>query len=498
MHASEQLGSFLLLFAPYLVACGESLHRPQLLIIWLTAACAAYVVALLSSLFFLVVTVGGVEITSHPSSLTAASAHSLPVAVAVVLVQVVLQCVARLAVLYAVLRVQTVLRREHQLIVWSEHRFVPTAAAVGFGFGFVSTALSGGAFFDAARRLSHYTTAVTAYNVNVCPQLPTLIHLSVQCFLLSISHVAWGVMAGQSIAALNEFGIARYAERLWQRVRLQTTESNAFDVVIDGSPASADRRHSPDARRWREEVDETTVSSPSSSKNAGKPAPLNTVRNSGSADGARRYTTQPVPSVDHTQRSAPLQNEGARVTANRSVEDEEPLEPVDSTAHHGSEEARKEGLPPLPASRTLSVVAVADGSGLVEGVREGHRECTREEAEAATESPSTSTHTAPAAPVQIRPAGTPSPAEQTNRILPADSILSGHPNVAFVSLVAVFVCQLLFASLSLVHRNAFDHTLMREVASRGCVVSLPLQLVLTTTAVLWALWIVRVEHVKLD
>lgn len=83
-------------------------------------------------------------------------------------------------------------------------------------------------------------------------------------------------------------------------------------------------------------------------------------------------------------------------------------------------------------------------------------------------------------------------------IIPADTVLTEHLDVAFASIVLTLVFQILFSCLSLFHAGAFSNARMSEVATRGCVVSLPLQLVITMLSVLWALWIAREEHVKLD
>lgn len=95
---------------------------------------------------------------------------------------------------------------------WSTRfRTLPLSMTVGAAFGFVSVIASTSTQFDLALQLEKFGAShLSSYNFDICPQLPSLVHVALQSCLLSFAHVAWGAMTGQVIFALTEIGLVTY------------------------------------------------------------------------------------------------------------------------------------------------------------------------------------------------------------------------------------------------------------------------------------------------
>ena len=95
---------------------------------------------------------------------------------------------------------------------WSTRfRTLPLSMTVGAAFGFVSVIASVSTQFDLSLQIDHFgANHLSSYNFDICPQLPSLVHVSVQSCLLSFAHIAWGAMVGQVVFALTEIGVDTY------------------------------------------------------------------------------------------------------------------------------------------------------------------------------------------------------------------------------------------------------------------------------------------------
>lgn len=212
MHFSGIVGCGLLLYAPLFFASAAALAvHPQLLLVALSAAFVAFIGLFLTALFYLLLQ------QSAPASLF-------------VVFYVVVTGVLRVLLFFGLYRGECAARRYGQLFVASSIRFALVAAAVGCGFGAVSTLRGAGTLLDATRRLSFYTEGTTAYNLNACPRLPLLVHSAIQAFLMFCAQVAWAVMTGQAVAALQR------AQHSWRECLLCDCDCapDASGVIVEG------------------------------------------------------------------------------------------------------------------------------------------------------------------------------------------------------------------------------------------------------------------------
>lgn len=95
---------------------------------------------------------------------------------------------------------------------WSTRfRTLPLSMTIGAAFGFVSVIANVSTQFDLSLQIDHFGAShVSSYNFDICPQLPSLVHITLQSCLLSFAHIAWGAMTGQVIFALTEIGVGTY------------------------------------------------------------------------------------------------------------------------------------------------------------------------------------------------------------------------------------------------------------------------------------------------
>ncbi|RNF08415.1 uncharacterized protein Tco025E_07181 [Trypanosoma conorhini] len=214
MYLVGILGCCILLYGPLLIAAAVVLARhPQLLPLVLAAAFVALLSPFLTGLLYL--------------AIKRASLAPLFIVVSVTVSEVL-----RVWLLLIFYRVELLTRRHGQLLAFSPMRFALVSAAVGYGFGAVSAMRGAGTLLDSTRRLTFYTRGTTAYDLGLCPRLPLLMHSTLQSFMLLLCQVAWGVMTGQAVAALQE---PRQPRRGWRRL-LCLCGGSAYDraaVVVD-------------------------------------------------------------------------------------------------------------------------------------------------------------------------------------------------------------------------------------------------------------------------
>ncbi|CCW65274.1 unnamed protein product [Phytomonas sp. EM1] len=402
-------------------------RNPQLMPIVLSGACAAIL-----SLFIVTVLFEGLRAICSLASWTST------LAAVVVCTQVVVQFLLKVAVSWGWVVIQYRLRKENQVLVWSECRFAPVSGAVGLGFGMTATWATGGVLFDAFRQLPHFSERAAAYDLDACPQLPLLVHSSLQCAMLTLCHVSWGIMTGQPAAALAQQGVRSYLRGLRRRLRplyVPMRAVNVVDVTLEVDGGLHDAEQSENAREDAE-------------TNLGTEDSMSAVV----ADVAGTKSTPEALTTD----LPPLMREEVEGGLRDRVESQERAPTM----------RPREGAPAHPLNVGLKqTVAATVGT--------------------------TSDAATAANPFE-------SSLYRYNGIIPMDTIFLSHLDFAFSSLVSAFILQTVFSMMSIVHSGALDIATGAEVTTRGCVVSLPIQLVVLTVSVLWALWTLREERVKID
>ncbi|EKF30451.1 hypothetical protein MOQ_005738 [Trypanosoma cruzi marinkellei] len=199
MHFTGMLGCGLLLYAPLLIASFAAIStHPQLLLLALSVVLVALVGPVINGFLYLAIK---------------------PVALVpfLIFIDVTVTEFLRVLLLFTLYRVESVTRRCGQLLAASPMRFALVSATVGCGFGAVSALRGAGTLFDSTQRMTFYTRGTTAYNLNVCPRLPLLIHSTLQAFLLLLCQVAWGVMTGQAVTTLQKL---QQPQKAWRRFLL--------------------------------------------------------------------------------------------------------------------------------------------------------------------------------------------------------------------------------------------------------------------------------------
>ncbi|KAH9598248.1 hypothetical protein LSM04_008615 [Trypanosoma melophagium] len=420
MYLSGIIGSFLLLYAP-LVICGvaSAVYKPQLLVVALFGAGASLLSFLITGLFY------NILLSLFPSYTNT----SLFLATVVVIVHVAAAGALRVYLFTGLLRVEGYARVFGQLLNASPLRFAFVAVAAGCGFGALSALRGAGTLMDATRRLTFYTAGTTAYNMRICPQLPLLLHSTLQAFLMLFAQIAWAVMTGQAIAALQEVPV-KEAWRMFIRsccfcCRQQT--SCVEDIVLESSDDvfyMPLRPASPDVGEMISAVKSTE------------------------STGVVEY----VDSVRQTRKS----------THSPQRETEVP---------HGTQ---SETIPSLEEGREREVV---EGKGseftqsneeeLLETIKRTTQETEKEEAVTG----SASVNNEEELPPQL--------------LLPKRTLLVETPSIALASLIASILLHLLFALASLLNRGAYNDETHEEVPLRGCAVSLPFQAFITAVSLIW-------------
>ncbi|KAF8296406.1 putative Aph-1 protein [Trypanosoma cruzi] len=241
MYLTGMLGCGLLLYAPLLIASFAAIAtHPQLLLLALSVVLVALFVPFISGVLYLVM---------KPVAL-------LPL---LILVDVTITEFLRVWLLFTLYRVESVTRSYGQLIVASPMRFALVSAAVGCGFGAISVLRGAGTLFDSTQRMTFYTRGTTAYDLNVCPRLPLLMHSTLQAFLLLLCQVAWAVMTGQAVTALQKLQQPQKAWRrllLFYRVNTSKKKLPAVDELepLRGSPDTQINVDTPPQQKKREEA----------------------------------------------------------------------------------------------------------------------------------------------------------------------------------------------------------------------------------------------------
>ncbi|CCW66659.1 unnamed protein product [Phytomonas sp. Hart1] len=418
------VGCFLLLFAPYLIAFVKiERWSPQLITIVLSGACAGIL-----SLVITTVLMKGLKWVCGATSWTPGLAG------VVIFTQVGIQFTLKGVVIWSWVWVQERLRRERQVLVSCKCRFAPVSGALGLGFAMVSTWSTGGVLFDAYRQLSHFSPYAAAYDLDVCPQLPMLVHSSFQCAMLTLCHVSWGIMAGQPFVALAQYGVRAYLGGLRRRLRpfyVPMREVNIVDIR-SGSDDSA-----PEAKQSDETIG-----------NGGPNLGTESLMSAVATNDTKRKSIPEGLETDF-QSLTREEIEGASRGLEKSPEQVPKVKPREDAEGHSLSVEPKEA--PATASDAATTTNIFEG-----------------------------------------------PLYRYDGVIPADTIFLLHLDFALLSLVFAFTLQVIFSMISISHSGALDVATYVEVPTRGCVVSLPIQIVVLTVSVLWALWTLREEMMNID
>lgn len=239
----------LILYGPYCIV-GSAIFKskPQLLLIWLGAVIWAYITSYwITSLLFssihstnnydgVPVLLGGSEnsvmlwmpwcIAPFTLATKYFSSFNLRVKwikITIFVFQQIVQFCSKTFFFLLLLYFDSTLRRDNQVLLRSSFRFVPVGATVGLGFAAASLLVSSGALLDSELQLvglqskGHFFRAlasspsiwmtarsVTAYDLHVCPQLPVVVHRSIESFLFSIASMTWSIIHSSAVAAFYE------------------------------------------------------------------------------------------------------------------------------------------------------------------------------------------------------------------------------------------------------------------------------------------------------
>ncbi|ESL09259.1 hypothetical protein TRSC58_03024 [Trypanosoma rangeli SC58] len=197
MHWIGIVGCCILIYGPLVIASVAALAtHPQLLLLALSALLVALLGSFITALLFL-------------------ATKRAPLAPLLVVVSVTVTGVLRVGLLFVLYRAESLARSYGQLLASSPMRFALVSAAVGCSFGAVSAMRGTGTLLDSTQRLKFYTKGTTTYDMNVCPRLPLLMHSALQSFMLLLCQVAWAVMTGQAVAALQ---LLRQPQRAWRQL----------------------------------------------------------------------------------------------------------------------------------------------------------------------------------------------------------------------------------------------------------------------------------------
>lgn len=270
-----RVGCAIILYIPYcLIGSAIIQKKPQLFHIWLLSVIWAYcTVYWITSLLYMSIRPNegsearqvdstiprGAMNTWDPwcSTFSSLSTHSQPfyqrwhlVMVTVFVFHQLVQFVSKTVLFLLLLRFNTYLRGERQVLLISSYRFAPVGATVGLGYAAVSLVLSGGYFLDADIQLSgidmkrHFFSAlfsshsswsvsrsVVGYDLHICPQLPLVVYRSLQSFLYSIASMFWCIIHSIATAALYSAYIERKVREPHQKKDLRKCESKQLEIT---------------------------------------------------------------------------------------------------------------------------------------------------------------------------------------------------------------------------------------------------------------------------
>lgn len=246
MFFLARVGCVLILYGPYFIV-GSAIFKskPQLLLIWLGTVIWAYVTAYwMTSLLFS--SIYSIKINDVEPVLSGKSDNSnmlwMPWCIApftftpkyfsffnfrvkwtkitIFIFQQTIQFGSKTFLFLLLLYFDSALRRDNQVLLRSSFRFVPVGATVGLGFAAASLLVSSGFLLDSELQLvglqstgnffpsimsspSYWMAArsVTAYDFFVCPQLPVVIHRSIESFLFSIASMTWSIIHSSAVVA---------------------------------------------------------------------------------------------------------------------------------------------------------------------------------------------------------------------------------------------------------------------------------------------------------
>lgn len=259
----------ILLYGPYCIVGYATIRKhPQLFLIWLFSVIWAYVTTYwMTSLLYVSILPKGdsFELSLYSRStddLTAtwdpwcsavrsyklSSFSSSPdrtqlIKITIFVFEQLMQFSSKTILFFLILHINSCLRRNKQMLLVSYYRFVPVGATVGLGYAGASLLLTSGTLLDADVQLAGLQTkghffpalasspslwntarSVTAYDLHVCPQLPVVVHRSLQSFLYSIGNMLWGIIHCIAIAAFYGSYLQYKARKLRSKTRAKKNE----------------------------------------------------------------------------------------------------------------------------------------------------------------------------------------------------------------------------------------------------------------------------------
>lgn len=525
MYWYAKLGCFFLLYGPYCIIGTAALRRkPQLFIVWLLALLWAYGTYWLTSLLYYSIRMPNESSSSYsfrqpPTALTprqwspwcsgqpafAASSSSSSSSDGVVSRVVVLwlfhqlfQFVMKTVLLILLLRINSFLRDDQQLLVSSRFRFIPVGCTVGLGYGAAAMLVSAAPALlssestlvgttRASPSLAAVAKTVTAYDLHICPQMPALVYFTLQSLLYSVANLFWGTIHGICVAALFHMG----AERVTKSISRASLSQFFFPTHVDefAEHTASPREFQPlglatgdDTDAWSSPVkshDTATATTtatwiPASTRRA-------FAREEAEAEAAAGYEEHPSSGAGAI--SMPIQwapatewevtkdvgRQGKREMEGEEVEwdDEENMCCLAESSRCASETSiGPTSEPPNEVLAPNEILSPAKG-----GLTSQHGK-----------SPRVMDRSPPIA-------------------IPLDSsvfLVSHNPVFLLIVLGLVFILQLLFTGLTLrlqsgEDRGAYSCSQRLVLTNRGCVFSLPLQLVISTISMLGALRMTQME-----
>lgn len=348
------------------------------------------------------------------------------------------QFFSKSALFVFLLFVNGMLRRDHQVLISTRFRFTPIGCVVGLGYGAASLLLSIGFILDAELQLvgsrergswfslspqSSAANSITAYDLHVCPQMPVLVHRSLQALLFSLSSASWGIVHGICVAAV-------YQKRKEARLGVL---ANVYSVTSSSLLRHSGRIH-------------------------------------GSGDlGRKRSSTEMRGSMDD-----------------------------DKFTRGGCREEEPSGAGDLMGDAEAALETFAEKSS---------ENCESDDAESTLRkklSESGCRNCDQSVPLTVKKNGSPSCSSaaggQEALQIPEDSSFTQISiKVSFYTLAVVFFLQLFFTGLTLQfhtsenHRGAFSCETFVVYKNGGCMLSLPLQLVITASSILLAAHMTKME-----
>lgn len=525
MHWFTKFGCFFLLYGPYgIVGTAVLRRRPQLFLVWLLSVLWAYGTYWMTSLLYY--SIKPLNSSLSPQSSVSASPQWSPwcsgqvqqvtsnatlssgwVVVARVVVlwlfHQTFQFTMKTFLLILLLKINSFLRADQQLLVSSRFRFAPVGCAVGLGYGATAMLLSTAPSLLFAETalvgLSSVAKTVTAYDLHTCPQMPVVVHTTLQSLLYSVANMLWGTTHGICVAALFHMGAERVGKLLtwaafYQFLCPTRVEQEGLVVQDPAMPIS------------------TWVSVDKPPHEAAAAAPLGTNTSLPSAGVMRPPLTREEqegeedegvgwgggagkePSAEATAAYRPTTATAgsSHSVANFSRHQGEPLV-VDRRAHQGMGEG--EGMEEELCCLAESVRCDSEASGPVTG-GEPFPPRLPEWAGSLMGPPQD-----PSVHCITKSGGNNMTAGQQSLLffIPEDSsFIRHHPIFLLMILGILFLLQLLFTGLTLrlqsgEDRGAYSCSQRLILPNRGCVFSLPLQLVITTFSLLGTLRMTQME-----